>query len=210
MLASERGHLEATRVLVEAGVDKECRGRGGQTAIMLASEKGHLEVLRLLLEAGACRNCWDNATRHTALMLASDRGHVEVARLLLESGAVKDCTESHGKTALMLASESDHLEVVRLLLEAGAARDCAEHDRNTGLMLGPLNHQCPSFRNSYLCIEHPTHQFKLKCTSRFTAFSIKVICYGDGKTGIDKVHHLFQLSRPYALQSTTYALQRRP
>lgn len=58
MRASEQGHVEAVRILLEAegdkGADMEATNNyNGMTALMLASQKGHSDVVALLLEKGA-------------------------------------------------------------------------------------------------------------------------------------------------------------
>ena len=88
MHASEHGHLEVARLLVEAGADIHCLNHDGKTALMYASVSGHLGVARLLVEAGADTDCRDRG-RQTA-MHASEHGHLDVARLLVEAGAEKD------------------------------------------------------------------------------------------------------------------------
>ena len=70
MLASENGHVEVVRLLLEAGADKNLGNIIGSTALVLAAQPGREEVLRLLLEAGADTNLADNGDS-TALMLAS-------------------------------------------------------------------------------------------------------------------------------------------
>ena len=85
--ASRRGHLQAMRLLCEAGADKDkVTQHGWTTALMLASLKGHLEVARLLCEAGADKDKADEDGA-TALICASQNGYLEVARLLCEAGA---------------------------------------------------------------------------------------------------------------------------
>jgi ankyrin repeat protein len=51
--AAGRGHLEAVRLLLEAGADPELTDSGGGTPLMEAAGRGHPEVLRLLLAKGA-------------------------------------------------------------------------------------------------------------------------------------------------------------
>ena len=70
MLASESGHFEVARLLLEAGAEKECSDDDGWTALMLASDNGHLEIARLLVEDGADKA--RQAHFETALILASE------------------------------------------------------------------------------------------------------------------------------------------
>ena len=84
--ASEHGHAEVLRLLLEADANKNLANGNGDTAIKLASQEGHLELVRLLLDAGADKNSANN-NGYTALMAASDGGHIEVVRMLLAAGA---------------------------------------------------------------------------------------------------------------------------
>ncbi|CAK9033398.1 unnamed protein product [Durusdinium trenchii] len=117
-LAVEEGHLEAVRLLLEAGADKDAARIDGVTAVFVAAQNGHLEVVRLLLEAGANK---DVVRRHgaTALFIAAQNGHLKVVRLLLEAGADKDAATTDGTTALQIASQNGHMEVQELLLPGG-------------------------------------------------------------------------------------------
>ena len=129
-VAAKNGHLEVVRLLLEAGANKERKGKTGATALILAAETGRLEVVRLLLQAGADKDA-ANENGKTALILAAEKGHLEVVQLLLEAGADQDSAMTGGATALMLAAQNGKLEVVRMLLEAGAAKDAA----TTALMI---------------------------------------------------------------------------
>ena len=53
MKASDSGHVEVVRVLLEASAHVDFAGYTDLTSLMLASCRGHAEVVRLLLEAGA-------------------------------------------------------------------------------------------------------------------------------------------------------------
>ena len=71
MLASQYGHSEVARLLLEAGANKEwwapeeaCWHREGWTVLMQASQYGHLDVACLLLEAGSAKDSIDDACAH--------------------------------------------------------------------------------------------------------------------------------------------------
>ncbi|KAM0805996.1 ankyrin repeat-containing domain protein, partial [Usnea florida] len=50
---SKLGQAEVVEILLDHGVDVNCRSRKGTTAVMKASQRGHLEVLDLLKDRGA-------------------------------------------------------------------------------------------------------------------------------------------------------------
>ena len=49
--ASQSGHLEVVRLLLEAKADANAATFKGKTALLFAAENGHLEVVHLLLQA---------------------------------------------------------------------------------------------------------------------------------------------------------------
>ena len=132
--AARRNREDMVRVLLQAGVDINCR-HNSMTALTIAVVSGSLRVVRLLLEGGAAEDTADDSGR-TPLMLAAERGHFEVARSLLEGGANKDLTDHEGKTALMLASLAGHSTIASLLLEGGAAKDVADRSGRNCLDAG--------------------------------------------------------------------------
>ena len=52
MHASNYGHLEVVRLLLEKGADPSAQNAKGRTALMLASNNGHSEVIKVLLNVG--------------------------------------------------------------------------------------------------------------------------------------------------------------
>jgi ankyrin repeat protein len=67
MRAAELGHLEAVRLLLDAGADPGRADGDGATPLMLAAGEGQLEVLRLLLGRGAAVDVAQPDTGSTAL-----------------------------------------------------------------------------------------------------------------------------------------------
>jgi len=84
--ASERGHVDYVRRVVETGVDVDHVNDLGWTALLEAVILGdggprHQEIVRILLDAGADRSIADR-DGVTALEHARDRGQHEVVRIL--------------------------------------------------------------------------------------------------------------------------------
>ena len=48
MLASEKGHLEVVKQLLEKGARIDLKAINGNTALMLAKEKGHHDIAAVL------------------------------------------------------------------------------------------------------------------------------------------------------------------
>ena len=128
--AASGGHTKILSLLIEHGVDVDCRGREGYTALHLTSQNGNLEAGKFLLDCGAdinARSRWydytspiDAAKYSTPLINAANGGYIEYARMLLERGAAIDARGQLGRTALHWAIMEGHHEAVRLLLEHGA------------------------------------------------------------------------------------------
>ncbi|KAJ7613773.1 ankyrin repeat-containing domain protein [Mycena polygramma] len=108
--ASEEGHEEVVRLLIEHGAD--INADGGQ-ALKAASKNGKPGIVSLLIREGADIN----ANGGCALRAASETGNAEVVKLLIEAGADVDANEGY---ALWSASQSGSAAVVKLLIEAGA------------------------------------------------------------------------------------------
>jgi ankyrin repeat protein len=116
-LASEKGHINVARVLLEHGVDVNARDRNRFTSLHLASKEGHTDVAQFLLEHGVDVNAWGNL-RSTALHLASERGRLEVIRLLLEHGADVEAQDYRYRSPLQAVPWLDRRdEVAKVLSE---------------------------------------------------------------------------------------------
>jgi ankyrin repeat protein len=84
--ASERGHVEMVRALLEAGIDVDHVNRLGWTALLEAVILGdggeaHQEIVRLLLEAGADPSIADG-DGVTPLAHAREKGHRAMVEML--------------------------------------------------------------------------------------------------------------------------------
>ena len=108
MAASQNGHLETVRFLVEHGgaAVNAARTDFGGTALTIASEFGHLEIVRCLVEqGGATVNLARTACGRTPLMFAAWKGHLDTVRLLLLRGADRQLLCHAGRNARTYAQD---------------------------------------------------------------------------------------------------------
>jgi len=103
--ASESGHLNVVKVLLEAGADVHVNN---DYALIWASSRGHLGVVKVLLENGADVHAKDDC----ALRWASRYGLFDVVKVLLENGAN---VHADNDCALKWASRYGYLDVVKVL-----------------------------------------------------------------------------------------------
>jgi uncharacterized protein len=89
LLAVQRNHIEAVRILLAAGADPNVRSNVGDSPLRWCAEKGYLEMARLLLLCGATKTIHEGGTPAgmNALGLAATRLQVDMVRLLLAFGA---------------------------------------------------------------------------------------------------------------------------
>ena len=135
--AAEFGGLEAARVLLAAGAEKDARNRKNETPLHRAVQHKSVGVVRLLLDAGADANARDK--RHSSPLLgALEHGPCEcsvaMARALLAAGADPSCRDREFATPLQLAATDGDVAMVRALLEAGADTEAKDANQDTVLL----------------------------------------------------------------------------
>ncbi len=131
--ASDGGHEEIVRLLLERRTDVDQAARVRTAALMEAAEYGDTDTVKLLIELGADVNRADR-WGSTALTLATERGYAETVKVLVELGAGVNYADNEGDTALAAAAIMGYTKIVRLLIEHGAHVNHADKDSNTALM----------------------------------------------------------------------------
>jgi len=97
--ASQEGHVEVARVLIEHGADMTVQDERGSTPLHDASRTGHKELAQFLLEHGADVTAQDK-DGSTPLHQASGSGRMKLAQLLVEHNADVTARDKDGSTPL--------------------------------------------------------------------------------------------------------------
>lgn len=118
-IASYHGRTEIVRLLLDKGIDVNCKDSHGQTALISAAQGAATEVAKLLVERGADVNA-ESIHGATALIYACDKNDISVARFLLESGANPNVKAAYGDSPMIHAVRRNNTELVRLLKTYGA------------------------------------------------------------------------------------------
>ncbi|MEN7551605.1 ankyrin repeat domain-containing protein [Rapidithrix thailandica] len=140
LLATEQNHLQAAKLLIEAGANVNTQDQIQDSPFLLAGARGYTEILRLCFEANPDYTVF-NRYGGTALIPACERGHVEtVKEILLHKDFPIDHVNKLGWTALMeaiLLSDGGpkHVQIVQMLVDAGCDVNIPDHDGITPLTL---------------------------------------------------------------------------
>jgi ankyrin repeat protein len=121
-VASEEGHVDAVRVLLDHGAHVNSQDNINWMPLHFASDEGNLKVVQLLLEHEATLNA-RSAADSSPVYLASQSGHLEIVRLLCDHGANVHLRSYNNLTPFQAATETGHHDVAQLLLEYGAKRE---------------------------------------------------------------------------------------
>jgi ankyrin repeat protein len=145
--AARRGHIEAVRLLLDAGVDVNVPCvEHDITALITAAYDGRTELVGMLLAEPGINVSATTESGTTALKAAAGYGHMEVLRLLLDDPRVElnQGGSDSGETALACAARKGHIEAVRLLLERSTSNDRFDESRASigmALQYAALNSQ---------------------------------------------------------------------
>jgi ankyrin repeat protein len=119
--AATGGEDHTVKLLLDTGVNPNCRDKSENTPLILASARGYLPVVEALLSGGACVDA-ENVDGETALMLASREGYSQTVHCLLKAGAIADRPNQYdGGTALIEATLRGSINAIQHLLNFGAS-----------------------------------------------------------------------------------------
>lgn len=114
------GHMEAVRLLIEAGADPEANGLNDRNLIDMARERGHEQIAETLERARDQRGRLVRSADH-AIHRAAARGEVEaVRRMLDEDSTLVNLGSLRGLAPLHCAVLGRRPDAIVLLLDRGA------------------------------------------------------------------------------------------
>jgi ankyrin repeat protein len=118
--AAREGHLEAVRLLLEAGADPDAEFNGDNPTTV-ARDRGHEQVARILQDVRSSRGRARPADADHPIHVAAAAGDVDQVRALLDADPrLVHLSDRTGCTPLHLAVAASEREVVGLLLDRGA------------------------------------------------------------------------------------------
>jgi ankyrin repeat protein len=119
--AVREGHVEAVRVLLDAGADPEQNGLNDRNLIEMARERGHEQIAHMLERARNQRGRVIAQKSDHPIHRAAALGDVDAVRAHLDADAsIIDRGHRRGLTPLQLAVVGGSRQVVTLLLDRGA------------------------------------------------------------------------------------------
>jgi ankyrin repeat protein len=119
--AAREGHMEAVRLLLDAGADPERNGLNDRNLVEMTRERGYGEITRMLERARDRRGRIAAQALDHPIHRAAALGDVDTVRALLDADASSvDRGHRRGVTPLHLAVIGGSSQVVTLLLDRGA------------------------------------------------------------------------------------------
>ena len=133
MMASDEGHTDIVKLLLQRGAQVDLQNNVGRTALMIASDEGHMNIAKLLMDHGA------EVGRDQVLVAACKSGDDSLVLSLINSGVNVNCLvenfDDRLLSPLMMASAEGHTDIVKLLLQRGAQVDLQNNVGRTALMI---------------------------------------------------------------------------
>src|SRR5262249_16149034 len=163
LFAARAGHIEAARVLLDAGADVNETLRDGTSALLMSVMNAHYEAAAFLLDRGANPNAdkqgwtplhqvvWsrrpNTGSNIPGAVLTGSLDSLDLVRKLLQHGANVNARETKeprdgfrnmlnriGSTPFLLAAKSVDIPLMRLLLQNAADPKLTTEDGTTALM----------------------------------------------------------------------------
>lgn len=130
--AVREGHLDAAKLLIEAGADPTFVRYGGEDLKIVASDRNHSLVAEYIAEAQRFRlgATMEDHAIHAAIEVKEAS---KVRDLLKADPSLANLPDSQGRSPLHLASQRENAELVEILIDAGADLEATTGANNTYL-----------------------------------------------------------------------------
>lgn len=130
--AVREGHLEAVKLLVEAGADPTFIRYGGEDLKIVARDRNHHAVADYIAEAQTQRlgGAMEDHAIHTAI---SEKDVVKVRELLASDPSLANRPDGQGRHPLHLAAAGEELDIATAIIDAGADLEARTGANNTYL-----------------------------------------------------------------------------
>ncbi|MCI4669302.1 MAG: ankyrin repeat domain-containing protein [Bacteroidia bacterium] len=138
LIASEDGSDECLLILIEAGLNINYQGRGGQTALHRAIINQHFACIKLLIQEGANLNIKDSIGK-TPIMYTIENGEKHIFNFLMDQYPDFEVEDQMGETILFHATRNGETSLARNLIEKGANIDHQNVKGESPLMVAVEN-----------------------------------------------------------------------
>ncbi len=118
LIATQNGHLQLIRSLVDSGASIMATDAQGNTFLHYTARLGNLDLLKVALKANNVNA--QNAQGQTALFTSARQNHLEQIKELLAASADATIQDKSGLTAFDMACDESCMGVFDVLLKAGA------------------------------------------------------------------------------------------
>lgn len=120
--ASECGHVEIAKFLLENGANVEARNNEMMTPFYCAALNGHVKIIQLLFDHNADVNA-RQINNSTPVHAAVESGHIEVVKMLIAQGVNVNTADNSGIVPFYTACLEGSIEIARLLFDLGVDKN---------------------------------------------------------------------------------------
>ena len=178
MEASQKGNVDAIKVLLKAGADPNITDTDGNTCL---HEAVYYEYpINVLLNAGANPNIattYGYTCLHTAVQ---KQCCIEVLQAIINHGVDVNATSKENITAVMLACKEGNNDVINVLLNAGADPNITDGDGNTCLHYAALNDSSTDVLQAII-----SHGVDVNATNTNNVTALMLACHKGNRDAIN-------------------------
>lgn len=131
-LATEGGHSDCVRILLEAGCDVNVQTEKGMNSLHYAAFHGFKDIGRMLIDAGININAVNNQ-KSTALHTSVLQNFPSMVKLFIDCECDLDITDYRLQTPLHIAAEHGRQEMAEMILIAGVNLKLQDKQGKTSL-----------------------------------------------------------------------------